>query len=91
MAKFGVKEYCEMLLFYGECGCKAKSATRLYRDRFPEGPHPTRQTILKVIKHLRETDCVTSQLRVRRPRNVGRKAQSEDVLEYALTHPQSST
>ncbi|GBO37938.1 hypothetical protein AVEN_39938-1 [Araneus ventricosus] len=30
--------------------------------------------------------CVTS-----RPRNVGRKVQPEDVLAYALAHPQSST
>ncbi|GBM62416.1 hypothetical protein AVEN_57183-1 [Araneus ventricosus] len=28
---------------------------------------------------------------VRRPLNVGRKVQPEDVLAYALTHPQSST
>ncbi|GBL88344.1 hypothetical protein AVEN_103008-1 [Araneus ventricosus] len=33
-----------------------------------------------------ETGCVTR----RRPRNVGRKVQPEDVLAYALAHPQSS-
>ncbi|GBM06279.1 hypothetical protein AVEN_208969-1 [Araneus ventricosus] len=80
-----------MLLIYGECGRKAKSAARLYRERFPEGQHPTRQTILKVVKRLRETGCVTSRPRVRRPGNVGRKVQPEDLLEYALAHPQSST
>ncbi|GBM41796.1 hypothetical protein AVEN_92014-1 [Araneus ventricosus] len=87
MAKFGINEYCETLLIYGEYGRKAKSATRLYRERFPEGPHPTRQTNFKSCKkRLRETDFVTS-----RPRNVGRKMQPEDVLAYALGHPQSST
>ncbi|GBN25866.1 hypothetical protein AVEN_163640-1 [Araneus ventricosus] len=91
MAKFGINEYCEMLLIYGECGRKAKSAARLCRERFPEGPHPTRQTILRVLKRSRETGCVISWPRVRRPRNVGRKMQPEDVLEYALAHPQSST
>ncbi|GBM56321.1 hypothetical protein AVEN_60305-1 [Araneus ventricosus] len=80
-----------LLLIYGECGRKAKSAARLYRERFPEGPHPTRQTIFKVVKRVRETGCVTSRPRVRRPRNVGCKAQPEDVLAYALAHPQSST
>ncbi|GBM53386.1 hypothetical protein AVEN_271562-1 [Araneus ventricosus] len=74
MAKFGINEYCEMLLIYGECGRKAKSAARLYRERFPEGPHPTRQPILRVVQRLRETVCVTSRPRVRRPRNVGRTA-----------------
>ncbi|GBN36945.1 hypothetical protein AVEN_128766-1 [Araneus ventricosus] len=91
MAKFGINEYCEMLLIYGECGRKAKSDARLYRECFPEGPHPTRQAILKVVKRLRETGYVTSRSRVQRPRNVGRKVQPEDVLAYALAHPQSST
>ncbi|GBM11002.1 hypothetical protein AVEN_1337-1 [Araneus ventricosus] len=84
MAEFGINEYCEMLLIYGECGLKIKSAARLYCERFPEGPHPTRQTILKVVKRLSKTGCVTSRPRVRRPRNVGRKVQPEDVLAYAL-------
>ncbi|GBN97264.1 hypothetical protein AVEN_75113-1 [Araneus ventricosus] len=91
MAKFGINEYCEMLLIYGECGRKAKSAARLYGERFPEGSHPTRQTILKVVKRSGETGCVNSRPRVRRPRNVGRKVQPEDVLAYTLAHPQSST
>ncbi|GBM12277.1 hypothetical protein AVEN_155279-1 [Araneus ventricosus] len=91
MAKFGIDEYREMLLIYVECGCKAKSSARLYRERFPEGPHPTRQTILKVLELLREPCCVISRPRFRRPRNVGRRVQPDDVLAYALTHPQSST
>ncbi|GBM42870.1 hypothetical protein AVEN_245697-1 [Araneus ventricosus] len=90
MELFGINEYFGLLI-YGECGREAKSAARLYRERFPEGPHPTRQTILKVVKRLRETSCVTNQPRVRRPRNVGRKAQPEDVLAYALARSQSST
>ncbi|GBO11801.1 hypothetical protein AVEN_191954-1 [Araneus ventricosus] len=80
-----------MLLIYCECGRKAKSGARLYCESFPEGPHPTRQSILKVVKRLRETGCVTSRPRVRRPRIVGRKVQPEDVLAYSLAHPQSST
>ncbi|GBM13246.1 hypothetical protein AVEN_214947-1 [Araneus ventricosus] len=79
-----------MLLIYGECGRKAKSAARLYRERFPGSPHSIQQTILKVAKRLRETGCMTSRPRVR-PSNVGRKMQPEDLLAYALAHPQSST
>ncbi|GBM71617.1 hypothetical protein AVEN_5220-1 [Araneus ventricosus] len=48
-------------------------------------------TILKVGKRLREAGCVTSRHGNRRPRNVGRKVQPEDVLAYALAYPQSST
>ncbi|GBO04050.1 hypothetical protein AVEN_124232-1 [Araneus ventricosus] len=91
MAKFGIKEYCNMLLIYHECGRRAKSAARLYRERFPEGRHPARQTILKVVTRFRETGCVTSRPRVRKPRNVGRKVQPEDVLAYAFAHPQSNS
>ncbi|GBM34987.1 hypothetical protein AVEN_240352-1 [Araneus ventricosus] len=72
IAKFGINEYCEMLLICGECGRKAKSAARLYRQRFPEGPQLTRMTILKVIKRLLERCCMTSRPRFRRLRNVGR-------------------
>ncbi|GBN34148.1 hypothetical protein AVEN_96979-1 [Araneus ventricosus] len=63
----------------------------LYRERFPEGPHLTLQNILKVVKRLRETGYTTSRPRVRRSGNVGHKLQPEDVLAYALAHPQSST
>ncbi|GBN90154.1 hypothetical protein AVEN_67909-1 [Araneus ventricosus] len=70
MAKFGINGYSKMLLIYGECGHKAKSGAGLYRECFPESPHTTRQIILEVVKRLRETGCVTSRPRVRRPRNV---------------------
>ncbi|GBN88193.1 hypothetical protein AVEN_12927-1 [Araneus ventricosus] len=79
------------MLIYHECGRRAKSAARLYRERFPEGRHPARQTILKVVTRFRETGYVTSRPRVRKPRNVGRKVQPEDVLAYALAHPQSNS
>ncbi|GBM34589.1 hypothetical protein AVEN_171635-1 [Araneus ventricosus] len=91
MAKFGIKEYCEMFLIYCECRRKSKSAVKLCCERFPEGPKPTRQTILKDVNRLRERDCVTSRPRVHRPRNAGRKVQPEDALAYTLAHPQSST
>ncbi|GBN87862.1 hypothetical protein AVEN_123224-1 [Araneus ventricosus] len=68
--KIWINGYSEMLLIYGDCGHKAKSAAGLYRECFPESPHTTRQIILKVLKRLRETDCVTSRPQVRRPRNV---------------------
>ncbi|GBM29673.1 hypothetical protein AVEN_203584-1 [Araneus ventricosus] len=87
MAKFGLTS----IAICCECRRKAKSAARLYRELFPEGTYLTRQTILKVVKRLRETGCVTSRPRVRRPRNVGRKVQPEDILAYTLAHPQSST
>jgi transposase len=80
-----------MVLLYGECGRKARSAARLYRERFPAGPHPSYQTILSVVKRLRETGCVTSRARSGRPAKVGRQVQPDEVLAYALTYPKCST
>ncbi|GBM38929.1 hypothetical protein AVEN_271044-1 [Araneus ventricosus] len=92
MVKFSINEYCGMLLICGECGRKAKPAARLYHERFPEGPYRTRQTILKAVKRLRETICVTRRPRVRRPRRPSRtQVQPENVLACDLSHPQSST
>ncbi|GBM73077.1 hypothetical protein AVEN_17661-1 [Araneus ventricosus] len=62
-----------------------------YKKDVSAGLPASRHTILKVVKRLRETGCVTSRPRVRRPCVVGRKLQFEDVLAYALAHPQSST
>ncbi|GBN75265.1 hypothetical protein AVEN_205680-1 [Araneus ventricosus] len=66
-----------MVLIYGECGRKAKSAA-LYRERFPEGP-TYRQTILKVVKRLRET-AVHQPTSEFVDLDVGRKAQPEDAI-----------
>ncbi|GBM50188.1 hypothetical protein AVEN_90318-1 [Araneus ventricosus] len=77
MAKFGINEYCEVLLICGECGLKAKLAASMYHESLPEGPHSTRQMILKVVKRLREMGCVTS--RAHRPRNVGHKVKPKVV------------
>ena len=80
-----------MVLIYGECGRLARVAQRVYRQRFPGGPHPSRQDIEKAVKRLRETDCMTHKSRIGRPRRVGQRVEPENVLAYALAHPQSST
>ncbi|GBN39073.1 hypothetical protein AVEN_206447-1 [Araneus ventricosus] len=63
--------------------CSSETTT-IKRMFLLDCPHPTRQTILKVVKRLRETGFVTSRPRVRRPRNVGRKVQPEDLLAYKM-------
>ena len=73
-----------MVLFYCECGLKARSATRLYRERLPAGPHPSYSTILSVVKRLMETGCVTSRPRSGRPAKVGWQVQPGELLPYAV-------
>ena len=90
MSKFSTNEYCEMVLISGEYGRQARAAQRLYRQRFLVGPHPSRQVIGKEKKRFRETGSVTHKYRTGRSRRVEQQMQPEDVLAYALAHPQSS-
>ena len=53
-----------MVLIYGECGRQARAAQRLYRQRFPGGPHPSRQVIKKTIKGFRTTGSETHESRI---------------------------
>ncbi|GBL80768.1 hypothetical protein AVEN_26212-1 [Araneus ventricosus] len=72
-------------------GCKVGNTRGNLRNAFAFRPASYTVDLLKVVKRLKETGCVTSRPQVRRPRNVGRKVQPEDVLAYAHAHPQSST
>ena len=91
MEQFSKAEYCEMVLLYGECGCKTWSAVRLYREHFPASSHPPYQTILFAVKRLRETGCVTSRARCGTPAKVGQQDQPDEVLAYALAYLKCST
>ena len=60
VSKFSTNEYSEMVLIYGECGRHVRAAQRLYRQRFPGGPHPSRLVIEeKTVKLFKETGIVT--------------------------------
>ena len=87
ISKFSNIEYCQMVLFYAECGRQARAAQRLYRQHFPGGPHPSRQG------HRKDSgkSIVTHKNRRGRTRRVGKRVQPEDILTYAITYPQSST
>ena len=72
-----------MVLLYGECGRKARSAAR-YRERFSAGPHPSYQAILSVVKRL--TGCVINRARFGRSPKVGRRVKPNEVLAYTLAY-----
>lgn len=80
-----------MIHLPGGSGCKARITALLYWQGFSAGPHLSHKTILKVVKHLRETCYVTSPLRSRRQAKVQWQAKLENVLSYTLTYPNSST
>ena len=76
---------------YSECGRKAQSVARLYRECFPASPHTFYETNLSVVKRLRETGCMTSRARSGGPAKVGRQVQSDEALTYTLAYPICST
>lgn len=88
MKRFSKNKYCKMVQLYGECEHEARSAAWLYQQCFLAGPHPSHKTILKVMKRLRETGCMTSWPWFGRQAKLRR--QSENVL-YTLTYPYSNT
>ncbi|GBM61949.1 hypothetical protein AVEN_60808-1 [Araneus ventricosus] len=70
MAKIGIKELCEMMLIYGECGRKAKSAASCIVNVFLKAPS-YRAHHLKSCRTFKG-EALRDQPRplVRRPRNV---------------------
>ena len=51
---------------------------------FPCSPYPSHQTILTVVKRLRETDCVTRRAQSGRPTKIGMHVEPDEVLKKAL-------
>ena len=80
-----------MILVYSECGRQARAAQRLYNQRFPGVPHPSRQVFEKTVKRFREMGSMTYKSWIGRPKRVGQRVQLEDVFAYVLAHFQSST
>lgn len=81
------KQYAEMVLLYGQCNRNGREAARQYAIRFPNDKHPSPGVILNVVKRLRETGSV---MKHSRPRNLNTHVSKEEILGYALAHPQSS-
>ena len=58
-------------------------------ERFLAGPNPSYQTILYVVKRLKEKGCVTTRAQSERPAKVGRNAQTDEVLAFS-SHTQNA-
>lgn len=87
---FNTNEYTEMVLLYGEFHRNKREAAKQYAIKFPNANHPSASTISNVVTRLRETGSVLNRKRSRSIMDLTKHVHVEDVLGYALAHPQSS-
>ncbi|GFX33877.1 DUF4817 domain-containing protein [Trichonephila clavipes] len=83
-------EYCEMVLLYGQCNRNNTEAARLYSIKFPSGRHPSYCTIVRAVQRLYKTGSCHRRIPLSRITPSCLWIPAEDVLGYALAHPQSS-
>lgn len=56
--RYTPEEYTDMIVAYGLARENARSAARIYAERFPGRRHPSGRTIVRVVQQLRETGCL---------------------------------
>ncbi|GFW68609.1 DUF4817 domain-containing protein [Trichonephila clavipes] len=83
------EEYCEMVLLYGQYNRNKREEARLYVIKFPSRRHPSYCTIASAIQRLYKTGSCHRRIPLSRATHLQRKP-AEDVLGYALAHPESS-
>ncbi|GFX40203.1 DUF4817 domain-containing protein [Trichonephila clavipes] len=81
------EEYCEMVLLYGQCIRNKREAARLYVIKFPSRRHPSYYTIASAVQRLYKTGSCHRRIPVLPHLQ---RIPAEDVLGYALAHPESS-
>ncbi|GFU64196.1 uncharacterized protein TNCV_3745641 [Trichonephila clavipes] len=84
----GYEEYCEMVLLYGQCNRNKREATRLYANKFP----PVVDIHLNVQLPVLFNACIKLEVVIVIFPYLVPHLQlipAEDVLGYALAHPES--
>ncbi|GFX40803.1 DUF4817 domain-containing protein [Trichonephila clavipes] len=84
------EEYCEMVLLYGQCNRNKRETARLYAIKFPSRRHPFYCTISRAVQRLYITGSCHRRIPLSRAPPSSLRIPTEDVLGYALAHPESS-
>ncbi|GFX73228.1 DUF4817 domain-containing protein [Trichonephila clavipes] len=83
------EEYCEMVLLYGQYNRYKREVAVLYAIKFPSRRHPPYCTIASAVQRLYKTGSCHRHIPLSRDTHL-QWMPAEDVLEYALAHPESS-
>jgi len=84
------EEYCEMVLLYCQCNRNKREAARLYAMKFPSRRHPSYCTIARAVQRFCKTGSCHRLIPLSRATPSSWRIPAEDVLGYALAHPESS-
>ncbi|GFW72842.1 DUF4817 domain-containing protein [Trichonephila clavipes] len=84
------EEYCEMVLLYGQCNRNKREAARLYAIKLPSRRHPSYCAIARAVQRLYKTGSCHGRIPLSRATPSSLRIPAEDVLGYALAHPESS-
>ncbi|GFW16795.1 DUF4817 domain-containing protein [Trichonephila clavipes] len=84
------EEYCEMVLLYGQYNRNKRESARLYAIKFPSRRHSSYCTIASAVQRLYKTGSCHRRIPLSRATPSSLRIPAEDVLGYALSHPESS-
>ncbi|GFX87292.1 DUF4817 domain-containing protein [Trichonephila clavipes] len=84
------EECWEMVLLYGQHNRKEREAARIYAIKFPIGRHPSYYTIARIVQRLYKTESCHRHMPLSLATISSLLIPAEDVLGYALAHPESS-
>ena len=84
------EEYCEIVLLYGQCNRNKKEAARLYSTKFPSWRHPSYCTTARAVQCFYKTGSCHRRIPLSSAKPSSLRIPTEDVLGYALAHPESS-
>ena len=84
------EEYCEMVLLSEQCSRNKKEAARLYSTKFPSWRHPSYCTTARAVQCFYKTGSCHRRIPLSSAKPSSLRIPTEDVLGYALAHPESS-
>ncbi|GFU36930.1 DUF4817 domain-containing protein [Trichonephila clavipes] len=84
------EEHCEMVLLYGQSNRSKTEVARLYAIKFPCRTYSSFCTIARAVQHLYKAGSCHRRIPLSHVTPSSLRIPAEDVLGYALTHPESS-
>lgn len=90
MPNFTNEDYLNLILLHGECNKVVDRTIRLFIERFPDRPRPTRDTINRTMTNLRNVGSFVKKT-IHREKSVVEDENNEiTVLAYFCVNPQNS-
>lgn len=83
------EDYLNLMLIYGECSRVMNRAVRTFQERYPDRPKPSRDTIRRLIRNLREHGSFTKKVVKGKP-VTDNEDNNINVMAYFTAYPVAS-